>query len=46
MNVVARRLLLALAVVLALAPRAHADPFTVTGGTITIPSTLGSATSR
>lgn len=44
MHVVARRLPLALAVLLALCPRAHADSFTVAGGTITIPSALGSAT--
>jgi len=36
MSVVARRLFAALAVVLALCPRAHADPLTVTSGTITI----------
>jgi len=44
MIVVARCLPVVVAVLLALCPRAHADPLTVTSGTITLPSALGSAT--
>ena len=43
MNVVARRLPAVLALVLALCPRAHADPLTITSGTITIDGLLGPA---
>lgn len=41
MNVVVARLPVALALVLALCPGARADQFTVTSGTVTIPSALG-----